>query len=124
MNIEYANTIPMREILAKLGLFAVQEHAPLYVYPSPFYKDKRPTLHVNDELNIWFDSEAGISGNPVEFLKAFLKLDDLPCSHVDAIDWLKVNIGYPSLLEGIHLPMSKQTVARFLSIRHALQVPY
>lgn len=104
MKLEYANTIPMPAILAKMGLQAVQEQSPLYIYPSPFHKDKRPSLHVNDELNIWFDSDAGTSGNPVDFLKAYLKLDDLPCSHVDAIDWLKANIGYPSLLEGIDLP--------------------
>ncbi|WP_118973798.1 hypothetical protein [Taibaiella koreensis] len=113
MNIEYANTIPMPAILAKLGLHAVQEQSPLYIYPSPFHKDKRLTLHINTELNIWFDSETGISGNPVDFLKAYLKLDDLPCSHVDAIDWLKANIGYPSMLEGIDLPDAPDDIILF-----------
>ncbi len=103
MNIEYASTIPLRDILGKMGLQPAQQNNRLLLYRSPF-QDPDSLFQINTEDNTWCDNASQTGGGPIEFVRAYLAHRGKPCTLSDALHWLKFNIGYPSLLAGIQLP--------------------
>jgi hypothetical protein len=103
MNIEYAQTIPLRAILDKAGIQATgQEPDGTLLYVSPF--SDSATLQVNETDNTWQDAHTQRGGGSYEFVEALLQHQKERCSKVDVLHWFKFNIGYPPLLRFLDLP--------------------
>lgn len=99
MNPEYANTIPLRDILHKLGSNPVQENTDCLYYLSIFEEGDTPQLKVHKATNRWEDVHACRSGGPLELVQGWLQQQGLKCAEADVLHWLKFTIGYPSLIE-------------------------
>ncbi len=97
MNVEYANTIPLRAIFDKIGLQPAQENNSRLLYQSLFSVETIPTLQIHITDNTWCDISTNNGGNAVDFVKVWLAHQNLKCSVHDALHWLKFNIGYPPL---------------------------
>lgn len=105
MNVEYAATIPLRDILDKMGFQPVQEdHTGILLYPSFPVENANLSLQVDTGNNTWRDSDTGEDGGPVALVTAWLKSRHEPCALVNVLHWLKFNIGYPSLMLFMDLP--------------------
>lgn len=114
MNIEYINAcIPLRAILGKLNLVALQETETRAVFPSPFSVEPDTILTVDTEKNTWADQGAQTSGNAFDLIAAWLRYQKQNCSAPDVLDWFKMHIGYPSLLDGIVLPQTKKSELKY-----------
>ena len=100
---EYALTIPLHTILDKSGLQPTGQTGDLIFYPSPFGTGSDAVLHISPADNSWYDSSTQSGGDAVALVCALLAKRKERCSKKDALHWLKFNIGYPSLLEGIDL---------------------
>lgn len=94
MNIEYANTIPMRQVFDKIGLEPTLQTDNTLLYVSPFSEAQRSTLRVNLCTNRYRELTTGKSGDVVEFLCSYLRHQDSPCHIKDVLNWLRLNIGY------------------------------
>lgn len=94
MNIEYANTIPMRMVLGKIGLEPTLQTDYTLLFTSPFNNEKQPTLRLNLRTNCWRDTFTGAGGNLVKFVCLYLKRQGLPSDIKDSLNWLRLNIGY------------------------------
>jgi hypothetical protein len=109
MNLQYAGTIPLCEILEKLGLRPASENGDLSFYPSPFnYNQPNLSLEVHNGANTWRDLSTGRAGGPVELVKAGLVLRGFKSSEVDVLSWFRVNISYPSLVAKFKLAEGKR----------------
>ena len=97
MKIEHARTIPLREILCKLGLKPLKNHKNTLVYLSPFSTNKTPTFKLCTHTNTWHDSASDCGGTPLEFAKAHLKNHGHHHTETDALRWLK-NISFIATL--------------------------
>lgn len=69
MNTAQAKKIPLREILAKLGLQPAKtfKGGAELAYHSPFREEKEPSLFVNTQKNVWNDF-GDIGGNALDFV--------------------------------------------------------
>jgi len=98
MNIEYARTIPLRDILGKIGLQPAQQNNTTLFYPPPSGGDATASLlQVEVTGNTWLDSQSNTCGGPAELVCAYLAGRGKPSTLSDALHWLKFNIGYPAL---------------------------
>lgn len=89
MKIAYANTIPLRKILFKIGLKPEKKVGNKLLYPSPFDIEKSATLSVDLDTNTWFDDFLNFGGNVIEFLSFYLQKKDEAGTQADALRWLK-----------------------------------
>ena len=97
MNIEYANTIPMRQILSKLGIQPVAKSDDELLYQSPFLQSHEPSFVIKAKTNTWADLTDNDSGDVVDFSIKYLRWYNLDYSHYAAIEWLKSIVGYAVL---------------------------
>lgn len=61
MNIE-PRKIPLTEFMKALGQKPVAADGNLRIYNAPYSTDKKPTMVVNIETNLWRDTETGAYG--------------------------------------------------------------
>lgn len=108
MNIDYATTLPLRQILDKMGLLPVEGNNTRLIYLSPFYGDREGRFHINIQENTWADTGLNISGNAPEFIHNYLKHKGQSCAETNVLHWLKFNIGYPSMLQGTGIKKAVQ----------------
>jgi hypothetical protein len=94
MNIEFANTIPLTQILSKIELEPVTEKDQCLGYYSPLSAHSQLSLFVNRERNDWFDYELGKGGTTVEFVCAYLASQEESHQTRDALRWLNNMAGY------------------------------
>ena len=94
MNIEFANTIPLTEILIKIGLHPVTQKHHCSGYYSPLSADSRLSLYVNSDRNDWFDYALGKGGTTVDFVCAYLAAQEESHLPQDALRWLNNMFGY------------------------------
>ena len=94
MNIDYANTIPLRIVFDKICLQPVEQAGHKLIYISPLRKDGIPGLTVNTRTNKWYDIANKTSGNVVTFACLYLKSIGKSHRVKDALDWLKNMVGY------------------------------
>lgn len=94
MNIEYANTIPMRLVLDKIGLEPKLQTETTLLYVSPFNAEEHPSLKLHLRTNHWRDTCTGIGGNLIRFLCLYLEQQGQPCHVKDVLNWLRHHIGY------------------------------
>jgi len=104
MNTEYAVTVPLCQILGKLGLEPIQEKNNLLIYASPFDREGKSILNVDTKRNTWTDNFLNTGGNTLGFVREHLQRSGENCSSVDVLQWLAFNIGYLSLSDSISLP--------------------
>jgi hypothetical protein len=107
MNIEFANTIPLTQILSKLGLTAITQENGILSYYSPLNPEKPLSLFVNEERNDWVDYTLGKSGNTFDFVCAYLNSQNENCRPTDALRWLNNIAGYVPRLAPEILPASE-----------------
>lgn len=89
MNIEFANTIPIPEILSKLGLNPAKQHEHDLWYLSPFRNEKTASFHVNTKKNVWYDHGEAIGGDVVSLVCQHLERSGVRCTPSDALRWLR-----------------------------------
>jgi hypothetical protein len=97
MNIEYANTIPLREILSKLkiALRFTDEH--ILMYSSPFSEEDCEHLVVNTETNTWWDEALKRGGKPICLVMEWLRNAKQKHTAADALRWMQKQLGYRTL---------------------------
>ena len=88
MNIEHAKTIPLREILEKIGISPTRETSQELWYLSPFRKEKTPSFHIHKSKNIWYDFGAGQGGDSIAFVQMWLKTTREHDTVSDVLRWL------------------------------------
>ncbi len=88
MNIETARTIPMSEILIKIGRQAQKQLRGNEWYYSPFRNERTPSFKVNTAQNIWYDFGEGIGGDTIEFVCIYLERTENGHTVADALRWL------------------------------------
>jgi hypothetical protein len=94
MNIEFANTIPLTQILSKIELQPVTEKDQCLGYYSPLSAKPKLSLFVNTKRNDWFDYALGKGGTTVEFVCAYLAAQEENHQTRDALRWLNNMAGY------------------------------
>lgn len=98
MNIEFANTISMSEILGKLGLNPTKQQENGLWYLSPFRKEKTASFHVNTRKNVWYDHGEAIGGDVISFVCQHLERSGVQCTPADALRWLR------NMFHTLHIP--------------------
>ena len=88
MNIETANTIPVSEILNKMGASPVKTKGSEQWYYSPFRKEKTPSFHVNTQKNVWYDFGEAVGGDAVSLVCRHLEHSHVMHSPSEALRWL------------------------------------
>lgn len=89
MNIEFANTISVSEILNKLGLKPVKQTRNDLWYLSPFRNEKTPSFHVNVNRNVWYDHGDAIGGDALALVCKHLEKSGTQCTPTEALRWLR-----------------------------------
>ena len=74
MNIEQAKSIPLEELLLRLGYAPSRKSRDQLWYLSPLRTESTPSFKVNPKLNVWYDFGAGEGGDIIDLIK---KLDGL-----------------------------------------------
>ncbi|MBS1585508.1 MAG: toprim domain-containing protein [Bacteroidetes bacterium] len=98
MNIDYANSIPLRVILAKMGSQPRSSIGRELNYRSPLDPQKNSILIVDTETNVWRDIGLQVGGNVVQLVCAYLKATGEHSTMVDALRWIKNMVGYAVLI--------------------------
>jgi hypothetical protein len=98
MNIEYANTIPVREILNKFHFQPLKTNEHILVFQSPFGRQETDFLTVNTKTNKWFDEVTKRKGDGITLVRLLLKELGKIHAQSDALNWIKRNIGYIRLM--------------------------
>ncbi|OJW77921.1 MAG: hypothetical protein BGO69_10755 [Bacteroidetes bacterium 46-16] len=125
MKIEHAHTIPLREILFKLGLKPLKNHKNTLVYLSPFSLNKTPTFKLYTHTNTWHDSASDCGGTTVEFAQAHLKNHGHHHTETDALRWLK-NISFNATLAAQFAPKPQPDfiIRNILPLTHVALLRY
>lgn len=89
MDIAHANTIPIAEILTKLGRQPQNANNHKYRYLSPLRSEKTASFHLNTKTNRWHDFGEGIGGDTVNFVRAYLKATKEEYTTADALRWIR-----------------------------------
>lgn len=89
MNIENAKTIPLSDILSKIGFEPYEQNNVEARYYSPFSKEKRPSFKVDLKKNEWHDSEERLSGDIVKFACVYLEKTNESCTVSDALRFIE-----------------------------------
>lgn len=104
MNIDYANTIPLRTVFDKLCLHPIEQTETGLVYLSPFCPIGKGTITVQIASNQWIDSIDKTRGNVVTLVCRYLKSQGRLSRVEDALKWLKETVGYVVLNCPEHIP--------------------
>lgn len=120
MNIDYANTIPLRIVFDKICLQPEEKEGHKLTYYSPFRKDSQASLNVNTETNKWQDTTDKTRGNVVTFVCLYLKSIGKPYRVKDALDWLKDMVGYVVLNCPDNLPSYVQENKKYRYKDHGM----
>lgn len=88
MNIEKAKTVPISEILTKLGLQPTRDDGKDAYYLSPLRAESTPSFHLNKQKNQWFDHGEGIGGDVIEFTRQYLRSQGFDHAVSDSLRYL------------------------------------
>ena len=72
MNCSQFNTIPMEEVLQKIGHHPIKQNEKEAWFLNPFAKENHASFKLNKRLNVWYLFSEGIGGNNINFMKKFL----------------------------------------------------
>ncbi len=88
MNIDTARTIPISEILRKIGCHPKKKSGNSEWYLSPFRNERTPSFKVNAAENIWYDFGESRGGDGIDFVCAYLESAGIGNTVADALRWL------------------------------------
>lgn len=88
MTFEQAITIPIPDVLEKLGHLPTKKTSREYWYLSPLRAEKTASFKVHLNKNLWFDFGTHTGGGIIKFVEAWLKSEGKPDSYQDALAWL------------------------------------
>ncbi len=77
MNAAQAKRVPLRELLAALGLQPARQNparGELW-YLSPFREETLPSFKVDEAKNLWYDFGAAAGGNVLDFAMTYFRVD-------------------------------------------------
>lgn len=114
MNIDYANTIPLREILDKMGLSPISAEDHILVYQSPFNQCADAILKVNTQNNTWYETTLQIRGNVLSLVNRQLAYENKNNTPSDCLRWIKNTVGYVVLQTPKGLAEYYEMDARYL----------
>lgn len=89
MNIKQAKSIPIKNLLDKLGLSPSKQTPKELWYLSPFRAENTPSFHINPSKNIWYDFGEGQGGDVLSFVSKFLETTGENATIVDVLRWLR-----------------------------------
>ncbi|HTN46363.1 MAG TPA: hypothetical protein VL098_08460 [Flavipsychrobacter sp.] len=121
MNPVYVQTIPLPDILRKLGLIPAEQNTTAILYRSPFHEHPTPSLQVSLADNRWQDSYTRNSGGSMELIQSWLLHQGLKCSEAEVLHWFRFQIGYPAMSKKFDLPESTASDQYKIAFRTALQ---
>jgi hypothetical protein len=101
MNIEQANTIPMSEILQKLGHTPTKQNSKEAWYLSPFRTEKTASFHITFSNNCWYDFGEAKGGDVVGFVCEYLKAQNVCNTVSDALRWIRNMQGFTPLISTV-----------------------
>lgn len=101
MNIEQAKTIPLAQILEKLGIKPTRERKHESTYLSPLRPEKTPSFQVNHTKNLWFDFGTGKGGDVIGFVRAWLESSNESSTVSDALRWLNNMAGFVPVIKPV-----------------------
>lgn len=104
MNIEHAKSIPLSEILVKLGIKPIKETSKDIWYLSPLRNEKTASFHIDKHKNVWFDFGTNQGGNIIAFVCAYLEASGENNTVPDALRWIK------NMMAGMNYPIIKDRV--------------
>lgn len=88
MNIEQAKSVPLIDILDKLGIVLKRKTETDYWYLSPFRHEKTASFKVHSPKNIWYDFGEQIGGDVVAFVTTYLERQGEAATCSDALRWI------------------------------------
>lgn len=82
MRTQDAKKLPLKDVLSRLGHEPVSEKAGDVWYLSPFHPETKPSFHINEARNVWFDFSLGASGgrsggNVLDFIMQYFQVQDI-----------------------------------------------
>jgi len=89
MNVESANTLPLPEILSKLGFTPIKIEGFDLWYHSPFSNSGQLSFRYDSLSNKWQELETGKEGNTIEFAASYLESQEENHSVADALRFLR-----------------------------------
>lgn len=98
MNAKQAKSIPLVDIMDKLGFKAlkIERNRTEYKYLSPFRTEAVPSFNVNLVKNSWYDFGEAVGGNTLDFVVRYLQSKGQNCQVADALEWLNRTIWHSS----------------------------
>jgi hypothetical protein len=78
MNVQQAKSIPLQEILSRLGKEPTKQMRGELWYCSPFRSETVPSFKINPERNIWYDFGEGRGGNVLDFAMRYFNVSSIP----------------------------------------------
>ncbi|MCR8561050.1 toprim domain-containing protein [Mucilaginibacter sp. BJC16-A38] len=99
MNVEQAKTIPISEILEKIGLQPVREDSSNAYYRSPWRDERTASFHLNKQKNQWYDHGEGSGGDIIDFTRRYLGGQGFDNTVSDSLRYLKnvTGSGFPPI---------------------------
>ena len=92
MRTQDAKKLPLRDLLSRLGHEPVSEKAGDVWYLSPFHPETKPSFHIHEARNVWFDFSLGGSGgrsggNVLDFVMCYFQVQDVGSAlrHLDEL---------------------------------------
>ncbi len=87
MRIQDAKKLPLRGLLSRLGHEPVSERAGDVWYISPFRQEEKPSFHIHEERNAWYDFGLGSGGNVLDFALRYFNAPNVSSAlrHLDDV---------------------------------------
>lgn len=93
LNIEQAKSIPIPQIMERIGVAPFRENEREIRYLSPLRQERTASFHVHRVRNVWYDFGEGKGGNSIDLVCAYLQASGEDATVADALRWLRNTIG-------------------------------
>ena len=124
MNIEFANTIPLTNILSKIGCEPHKISGAQFYYHFPCCDGQDLYLRIDTKQNKWFDLKGNTEGDVIAFVCLYLKRQGESHTAKDALRWLRNMMGYvASICPVVKAPTSLHTKGLKVKLDYPLNDP-
>jgi len=94
MNIEQANSVPLPEILDKMGQKPHKQTKTRIQYLSPYREENTPSFFVFIKSNRWYDFGDQQGGDVINLVRLYLKSQNVNSDAGAALRWVRAMISY------------------------------
>lgn len=101
MNIEQAKSIPLAEILDKMGGKPERPSGHDLYFKAPYRQENTASLHVNTLKNVWYDHGIGEGGDGINLTCKYLQSCGVSFNVPDALRWMGNMMGYAPIIKPI-----------------------